>query len=443
MNASPGVRGIALAGLALASAVHAEPLLDRAGVLPSGTDFGEPALEMPRQVLTVERLGSEQNFLIALGNLAFSSPSILGGLAGRAGISCSTCHVGGDTNPAFFLPGHSARPGTVDVTGPDFNPKTDDGLFNPVAIPSLRGIKQTAPYGRDGRTDSLREFTHNVIVHEFAGGEPDALLLDALVAYMQQFEFLPNPKLSVAGRLTGLASDAARRGERLFFRPSAAMGAQSCASCHLPSASFVDGRQHDVGTGAAYDTPTLRNLAFTAPYFHDGRAPGLAEVVAHFDQTFGLGLSRAESADLVAYLEAVGDAKTPFERKDFAFDMAELEVFAGLLDQTLAERRADLTRLIVDTVNAELREIAEHWYRPGDRDVRSVIAAWAVQLRRVDTLARKAAWAAAQTAFAAYRNSVGADLQKVAAAERRSTYEPAVLTGYLQELRRVAAAANK
>jgi hypothetical protein len=149
------------------------------------------------------------------------------------------------------------------------------------------------------------------------------------------------------------------------------------------------------------------HLAFTAPYFHDGRAPGLAEVIAHLDQTFGLGLSHADSADLVAYLDAVGDAETPFERKDFAFDMAEVEVFAGLLDQTLADRRADLTRLIVDTVNADLREIAEHWYRPGDRDIRSVIAAWAMQLRRAGTLAREGAWAAAQTAFAAYRNSMG------------------------------------
>lgn len=441
-----GLRGSAVAasvGLALASAVCAEPLLDRAGVLPQGTDFGEPALEVPRQILTVERLGSEQNFLVALGNLAFSSASILGGLARRAGISCGTCHVGGDTNPAFFLPGHSAPPGTFDVTGPDFNPPTDDGLFNPLAIPSLRGIKQTAPYGRDGRTGSLREFTRNVIVHEFAGDEPDPLLLDALVAYMQQFEFLPNPKLGLGSRLTGLASDAARRGERLFFRPSAAMGARSCASCHLPSASFVDGRQHDVGTGAAYDTPTLRNLAFTAPYFHDGRARDLADVVAHFDQTFGLGLNAPERADLVAYLEAVGDAEQPFERKDFAFDMAELEVFAGLLDQTLADRRADLTRLIVDTVNAELREVAEHWYRPEDRDIRSVIAAWAVQLRRMDTLAREGDWVAAQTALASYRGSLHADLPKVAAAERRSTYEPAVLAGYIRELRWLAAAANK
>jgi hypothetical protein len=164
--------------------------------------------------------------------------------------------------------------------------------------------------------------------------------------------------------------------------------------------------------------------------------------------TIAAALGCATSAALAGEVDPgafqpVDDAETPFKRKDFAFDMAELKVFAGLLDHTLTDRRADLTRLIVDTVNAELREIAERWYRPGDRDVRSVIAAWAVQLRRVDTVAREGAWAAAQTAFAAYRNSVGADLPKAAAAERRSTYEPAVLTGYLQELRRVAAAANK
>lgn len=229
MGAAAGRRWIAvagLAGLALAGASHAEPLLDRAGVLPRGTDFGTPPLEVPRQVLTVERLGGEQSFLIGLGNLLFSSPLILGEPARSAGISCNTCHVGGDGNPAFFLPGHSARPGTVDVTGPAFNPTTDDRLFNPLAIPSLRGIRQTAPYGRDGRMASLREFTRQVVVQEFAGAEPDPLLLDALVAYMQQIEFLPNAKLGPAGRLTGLASDAARRGEQLFLRPFPAGGSR-------------------------------------------------------------------------------------------------------------------------------------------------------------------------------------------------------------------------
>jgi hypothetical protein len=187
----------------------------------------------------------------------------------------------------------------------------------------------------------------------------------------------------------------------------------------------------------------LRNLAFTAPYSDDGRAPDLAAVVAHFDQTVELGLSAAERADLVTYLEAVGDAERPFERKDLAFDMAEIAVFTGLLDQTLADRDIELTRLIVDTVNAELREVAEHWYRPEDRDVRGAIVAWAVQLRRVDGHARDGNWPAAGTALASYRSAVEADLPIVAAAEPRSTYHPAVLADYLQELRRVAAMASK
>src|SRR5690606_15205808 len=155
------------------------------------------------------------------------------------------------------------------------------------------------------------------------------------------------------------------------------------------------------------------------------------------------GLSADERADLLAYLEAVGDATQPFERKDLAFDMAEIAVFTGLLDHTLAERDADLTRLIVDTVNMELREVAEHWYRPEDREVRGMIAGWAVQLRRVDGHAQDGDWADAQAALAAYRTSVQAELPKVAAAERRSTYDPAVLAAYLEELRRLTIAAEK
>jgi hypothetical protein len=107
VGAACGRRWIAaagLAGLALAGVGHAEPLLERAGILPLGTDFGQPALEVPRQVLAVERLGGEQSFLIRLGNLLFSSPSLLGEPARGAGISCNTCHVDGDGNPAFSCP---------------------------------------------------------------------------------------------------------------------------------------------------------------------------------------------------------------------------------------------------------------------------------------------------------------------------------------------------
>lgn len=424
----------------VAGPVVAEPILGDTGVLPRGTDFGEPALQVPRQILTVEHLGSEQNFLIALGNMAFSSPEILGGLARRAGISCATCHVSGEANSALFIPGHSSRPGTFDVTGSGFNPKADDGLFNPVDIPSLRGVRLTAPYGRDGRFPSLREFTRNAIVNEFAGAEPSPLMLDAMVIYMQQFEFLPNPKIGEFGRLTAAASEAAHRGEALFMREFPQMGGGSCASCHIPSALFIDKRQHDVGTGGVYDTPTLLGINFTAPYFHDGRADTLEQVVDHFDASFDLALTDDERRDLVAYLQAVGEGEEPFQTKDLAFDMAEVEIFTGLIDVTLEERDAALTRLVVDTVNAELRDVAEHWYRPEDRPVRRTIASWVVQLRRVATQAEAQSWADGEAALAVYRAMLKRDLPTVAAAEDRSLYDPVVLEGYLTEIRRLKTA---
>jgi cytochrome c peroxidase len=436
--------GARLAGAAVALTAGLGPALAEplpgGGLLPAGTDFGEPALEVPRQILAAERQGGRQSFLVALGNLLFDAPGIFGGRARRAGISCATCHVSGEANPALFLPGQSSRPGNVDVTGPLFNPKADDGLFNPLDIPSLRGIKSTAPYGRDGRSASLREFTRNVIVNEFAGAEPAQVLLDALVAYMEQFEFLPNPRLAPSGQLTEPASAAARRGAALFRKPFPGADGLSCAACHLPSGLFVDRRQHDVGTGGGYDTPTLLNLDFTAPYFHDGGAATLEEVVGHFDRFYGLGLDPAARADLVAYLRAIGDGEAPRERKDVAFDMAELTTFAGTLETTLAERDPALTRLIVDTVDRELREIAERWYQPADRKIRALIGAWAVQLRRVDSAAARGAWVDARAALTAYRAAVEHDLPSVAAAQSRSTYDPAARAAYLADRHRRAQA---
>jgi len=85
-----------------------------------------------------------------------------------------------------------------------------------------------------------------------------------------------------------------RRGEALFFRPLAHDPSLSCAGCHVPSSAFVDHRQHDVGSGGLFKTPTLRNADVNAPYFHDGRFDDYRQVVAHFDRVFELGLSPEE-----------------------------------------------------------------------------------------------------------------------------------------------------
>src|SRR5262245_29674067 len=282
-------------------------------VLPAGSELNEDAVFVPHEILHSEYRGDRASYVVALGDLAFNSPSILGDVARRAGISCGTCHVGGANNPKLFIPGLSAGPGTFDTTGALFNPKADNHVFDPVRIPSLRGARYLAPYGHDGRIASLRDFVRNVIVGEFAGPEPSPAILDAIVAYIHDIDFLPNPRLTHDGKLTADASPAERRGEALFNRPFAHDPQLSCATCHVPSGAFVDHAQHDVGSGGIFKTPTLRNADFNAPYFHDGRFDTYDQVVDHFDRTFDLGLSAGDRADLVAYLTAIGNGILPYE----------------------------------------------------------------------------------------------------------------------------------
>jgi len=115
----------------------------------------------------------------------------------------------------------------------------------------------------------------------------------------------------------------------------------NCVTCHTieeKSALFSDGKFHNLGTGldsegnlkdqgrynethldadrGAFRTPTLRNVAKTAPYMHDGSEKTLKDVVdfyvgggssnPHLDKEIKeLKLSGTERADLVAFLESL------------------------------------------------------------------------------------------------------------------------------------------
>ena len=301
--------------------------------------------------------------MVALGNTAFSSPLLFGEKARQAGICPATpATAQGDINPRFFIPGVSARHGGLDPTTAFFNPAQDDGIKNHVDIPSLRGARFLAPYGRDGRIASLREFVRQVIVNEFGGPEPAPRILDALVDYIDQIEFLPNPQARPARPADRAAGATAKRGEALFNKPFAGMGGKSCASCHVPDALFVDGRRHDVGSGGAFKTPTLLDARFTAPYFHDGRYATLDQVVAHFDRTFGLALRQNEKQDLVAYLNAAGDG----ERAVRAGHPAERDERGRVLCRRSSTRRSTMNDLpaiaiVVGTVNFDLDIIARRF----------------------------------------------------------------------------------
>src|SRR5262249_3209215 len=160
--------------------------------------------------------------------------------------------------------------------------------------------------------------------NEFAGPEPSPAILDGLVAYILDIDFLPNPRIGHDGLLSAsYASEAERRGEALFFKPFRRQATLSCAACHVPTASFVDHLQHDVRSGGPIKTPTLLNANTHGSYFHDGRYDSYDQVVEHFDRAFDLGLSDGDKADLVAYLTAVGDGERPYDRDLTALRMKE------------------------------------------------------------------------------------------------------------------------
>lgn len=337
--------------------------------LPPGSDIFDQD-PLPRLVLNFEEQGIDETDLplIAYGDMLFDSAQIFGSPARDIGIACSTCHNRSDVNRRLFIPGASHQPGAIDVDGAFFNPMFNDRRDDPLDIPSLRGLRFTGPYGRDGRFASLRDFTRNVIVSEFGGKEPTPFMLDALVAYMLEFDFLPNSMLTADGRLTDAAPEAARRGEVIFNRPFAGFGDRSCASCHMPDGNFIDRQAHDIGSAAAtyagaragaFDTPTLLGTVYTAPYFHDGSMPTLAAVVDWFDDARSLGLTEAERLDLTAYLETVGAADEPYEAFDgentaFRLAFSELTTFASTLDALLPRRDAEHILLLTDTVAADL-----------------------------------------------------------------------------------------
>jgi cytochrome c peroxidase len=138
-------------------------------------------------------------------------------------------------------------------------------------------------------------------------------------------------------------SDSVKRGFQVFS--SAKKG--NCTACHLVGpdyALFTDNKFHNIGVGAdiqnisdpgrftvtqkeedrgAFKTPSLRNVALTAPYMHDGSLKNLKEVIdfyigggnsnAHLDKNIHAldYLSGEERADLQAFLESLTGEMPP------------------------------------------------------------------------------------------------------------------------------------
>jgi cytochrome c peroxidase len=94
----------------------------------------------------------------------------------------------------------------------------------------------------------------------------------------------------------------------------------SCFRCH-GGFNFGGGADlHENGLGLQSKAPTLRNIAVTAPYMHDGRFATLDAVLQHYARggehsvgqdplIGGFSLSAADRADLIAFLESLTDTE--------------------------------------------------------------------------------------------------------------------------------------
>ncbi len=220
-------------------------------------------------------------------------------------ISCNTCHFEGehDGRTWFF------------------------GFAGPRNTTSLLGMIQTYPLRWSGEWDESADSEFANRKENFGSGlidgemncslsPPDcvnhlpnqgrAFDLDCLATFIDALQIPLSPAHAHGEPLT----EAEERGKAIFDDPEL-----GCIECHPPP-FYTDRQTHDVGTatdderiGPEFDTPTLRGLYDSAPYFHDGSAATLYEAITHPSSgsehdVSGL-LGEAEIQDLIAFMLAL------------------------------------------------------------------------------------------------------------------------------------------
>lgn len=276
---------------------------------------------------------------VALGRRLFYDPR----LSVTGHYSCASCH-----DPArSFTDG---RPVAIGALG-DALPRNAMALVNVTynisfgwTKPDVRSLEaqmrepllnsHPVELGLAGREESVAAqlASDPVYAAAFAASFPDdgaAVTFDHLVKAIAAFERTlisgdsPFDRYVFQGDHSAL-SESAKRGMGLFF--SRTVG---CSACHSGFNFTGTWRDSDGETGKPafasngvtaqpMRVPTLRNIALSGPYMHDGRFPTLEAVLDHY---FGLGkrairydrrlprvsLDMQQKADLVAFLKSLTD----------------------------------------------------------------------------------------------------------------------------------------
>jgi DNA-binding beta-propeller fold protein YncE/mono/diheme cytochrome c family protein len=179
----------------------------------------------------------------------------------------------------------------------------DDGLVwflanGPRQTPTLAG-RLVAPFNWTGTHRTIEGNVAQTITRLGGTGLPISDV-DAIAAFVSRVIEAPGTEPPVTAPRPELVA----HGRDVF------QTAGNCASCHDPNRNFTDGQPHEMGGLRAderermFDTPSLRYVRATAPYFHDGRYASLHDVLV--DGTAHMGnigtLASADVEALEAYL---------------------------------------------------------------------------------------------------------------------------------------------
>jgi YVTN family beta-propeller protein len=230
---------------------------------------------------------------ILLGKQLFNSARVPD-LTTDRWISCATCHLDGGMDGRTWL-------------------GFPDGPRN---TPALFGVGKTLPIHWSGDLDELQDVEGTFrVIQGGAGlvegemydslGPPHAGLsegLDAVAAFMASLEVPRSPYT--------VTPEEFERGQQVFT-------GLGCDTCH-PGPLYTDLQLHDVGTGepalernshgrgTQFDTPSLLGIWATAPYFHDGSAQTLADLLRMGNEhNVADRISEQESQDLLSFLLAL------------------------------------------------------------------------------------------------------------------------------------------
>lgn len=194
-------------------------------------------------------------------------------ISGFGGMSCGNCHLDGRADGLSWKIG-------------------DHALQTPILAGRIAG---TEPFKWDGGAKDLPHSLKATITR-LGGTGLSKKQLASLTAFVETMPAIRAPTR---------AAESVARGKQLFES-----GQLGCMTCH-DGPAYTDKDQHElVGAKGAFDTPSLRGLAASAPYYHDGSAATLATVLRDRGKIHGMSagatkLTDKELADLVAFLETL------------------------------------------------------------------------------------------------------------------------------------------